>query len=255
MSNTFKLALFSFLLGACAVEATDDVSSDTQSIESDNRIAVNRIAVNRIAVNRIAVNRIAVNGLSTLEPGSELMDTQDGRDVYAYLIQCALPAGQTVTGTASDSTVYTFEGAIGLAPAWADRAPTIPERRWVSACLLARSNHFGVSVELSLRGASAALATDATEEATFTVHEGNFYGDLFADTVAWNACSSLTATDYAAGGLAERRVCSSSQNGTSTQCEYEYTGACSTACVSGSCSSSTGAYSEVISVYLRPGSN
>ena len=65
---------------------------------------------------------------------ADLLATEDGRDVYAYLINCALPADvsiqATVTGaadTAPPATLYTcsgglcvFSGGIGLAEYWID---------------------------------------------------------------------------------------------------------------------------------------
>lgn len=73
---------------------------------------------------------------------------------------------------------------MGLAPDWLHRPLTEDEQRWVSACLLARTNYFGVEVQISLRAdhsPSPALQTTDEERHEFTLHEGDFFGNLFAD--------------------------------------------------------------------------
>lgn len=65
----------------------------------------------------------------------QLIATEAGRAALTQLVSCALPAGASVTGVATDGTPYQFAGSLGLAPAWADRAPSAIERRRVASCL------------------------------------------------------------------------------------------------------------------------
>ncbi len=191
--------------------------------------AQNRIALNRIALNRIALNRIALNGLTTLGGANTLLDTADNRDVVKYLVQCALPDGSSITLSDANGT-YTFDGAVGLAPAWVSGAPSASEKRWVSACLLARTNAYGVSVSISMRGANAALTVDATEAAAYGLREGAFWGDVFGDTLDANACPGpLKLADSQLSTL-PLRACAVSADGVTTTCGHDYAGACASAC-------------------------
>src|SRR5678809_225277 len=77
-------------------------STTNQHAETHNRLATNRLATNRIATNRLATNRLATNGLSSsklvaLEETAEILSTSDGRDVYSYVVRCALPESVTIS--------------------------------------------------------------------------------------------------------------------------------------------------------------
>ena len=75
---------------------------------------------------------------------------------------------------------------------WGDPASaTKPCQRWMSACVLARTNAYGVHVQISMRAPSERAAGDqgrprasanATSATTFTLREGAFYGNIFATT-------------------------------------------------------------------------
>jgi len=215
------------LVGACAVD-----SPELGSIESNVK-TTNRIALNRIALNRIALNRIALNGLTSLGGASTMLDTADNRDVVRYLVQCALPEGSSLT--LSDGTNnYTFDGAVGLAPNWATTAPTPSEKRWVSACLLARTNAYGVSVAVSMRGAHPVLAVDASEAAEFGLREGAFWGDVFGDSLDANACPGALKLAGSQLSTLPLRACTVSADGVTTTCGHEYAGPCASACTDAS---------------------
>jgi hypothetical protein len=128
-------------LTRCALWLTALLARDALAIQTTNRLATNRLATNRLATNKLATNRLATNALSStaLEATTtELLSTEGGRDVYAYLVNCALPDGvtiqATVTGaadTAPPATLYTcsagacvFPGAIGLAEYWSTTSST-----------------------------------------------------------------------------------------------------------------------------------
>ena len=88
-------------------------------------------------------------------------------------------------------------------------------QRWVSACVLARTNAYGVHVQISMRAPAvvppgrdaqyakiqAALATSPGEVATFGGREGAFYGNLFATTPV-NPAASLDYSGPAIGPTA-----------------------------------------------------
>src|SRR5262245_51285311 len=167
-----------------ALTALPFVSSPSHAFVTHNRLATNRLATNRLATNRLATNRLATNRLATngltggvlsADPSAqELLSTADGRDVYSYVVGCALPAGTDIVATipgvpdtdpSSADTPYTctngqciFSGSIGLAPRWIDRKLSRSGQGWISACLLARVNAHDVVEAISMRGKHAALA-------------------------------------------------------------------------------------------------
>jgi hypothetical protein len=230
--------------GGCVAEAPE-LGSTESHVESQNRISLNRISLNRISL-----NRISLNGLTSLGGASTMLDTAENREVVSYLVQCALPEGASVTLSDANGT-YTFDGAIGLAPNWATTAPSASEKRWVSACLLARTNAYGASVAISLRGPTAVLAVDAAEASAYGLREGAFWGDVFADEMIANACPGpLKLADSQASTL-PLRACAVSTDGVTTTCGHSYGGPCASAC-----SDSNGNYtgcagvSEVVTTYV-----
>ena len=213
-----------------------DTSTTQSAVESGNRLASNRLASNRLASNRLASNSLSAAALSS----GSLVETEDGREVFSYIVSCALPSGESVTVEDSAGTEYTFPGQLGLAPAWATTTPTIAERRWVTACLLSRTNYYGVPVAISMRGSHPALTTSPGEEEAFPLAEGTFYGDLFDPAAqSWYACGDSQWTE--ALGEDAMRLCAISQDGVSTMCGFTYTGVCDAATVG----------SEAISIFLR----
>jgi hypothetical protein len=254
MRNTwFVLTL---ALAGCVIEEIE-TSTDEAALTAGNRLASNRLASNRLASNRLASNSLGAAALTS----SALIETADGREVFSYIVSCALPTGKSVTVHDSSGTSYTYAGEIGLAPRWQTTTPTVSERRWVTACLLARTNYYGVPVQISMRGANNALATTANEVGTFNVVEGAFYGDLF-DTAeqTWFACGSKQWSATLASDA--QRTCTISEDGLTTMCGFTYTHFCGSAfdavhpaACNGKapwkkCSGSDTTYDEVISIYL-----
>jgi len=213
---------------AAAVALTGCVVDDLDLSETDDAVTTtNRLAANRLAANRLAANRLAANSLTAAAlTSSALIQTADGREVFSYIVSCALPTNHSVTVADSKGIWYTFYGEIGLAPGWQTGTPTVAERHWVTACLLARTNYYGVSVQLSMRGAHPALATTNTETTTYKVAEGAFYGDLFATTPSWYACGTKKWTATLAQDA--QRTCTISQDGVTTMCGFTYEYFCGT---------------------------
>lgn len=71
----------------------------------------------------------------------DLAQTESGREFVRYLADCALCAGVAAYADVAGQH-HEFPGAMGLAPDWLHRPLTEAEQRWVSACLLARTNYF-----------------------------------------------------------------------------------------------------------------
>ncbi|MBX3160747.1 MAG: hypothetical protein KF773_32575 [Deltaproteobacteria bacterium] len=232
-------------------------------LTSSNKLATNSLLPNRLVANRLGTNSLTNAMLSA----PELLATPGGREVLTYVISCALePRAQLVLQ--DRGTRYTFEGGLGLAPAWRFHVPTQAERRWVTACVLARTNLFGAAVPLSLRGANPALQPALLEPAGYALVEGAFYGDLFApDGPKLFACDALVRDLDLGLSTQDLRACvmsdASGQDGATTRCGFTYAGRCSVAdlapapaCTSllpahRGCRGGGDRYDEVITVYLQ----
>ena len=216
---------------------------------ASNRLASNRLASNRLASNRLASNRLASNALSSStleasEASAELLATPDGRELFSYIVSCALGEDVSIQAllpgapdTAPPTTAYScssgvcrFDGALGLAPDWAEHALSSKGERWVSACLLARVNRHGTSEEISLRGDHPMLATGAGEAEMFDLEEGAFFGNVFThedDPLEWYACRGRAQAAGEFGGLAPRDCTEPDpDNPGYTYCGFIYTGDC-----------------------------
>ncbi len=220
-----------------------------QADETSNRIAANRIAANRIAANQLSANKLATRKLSEnhLEANlvaAKMLSTADGREVYSYIINCALPEGKEIEAitsgapdTAPPDTLYTcangscsFPGSLGLAEYWIDHRLDVKGQRWVTACLLARVNYFGVKVIISLRGVAPQLLVGRHEAERYSLEEGAFYGNIFSDpnkALDWNACRGKDAAAGETGDL-KLRVCTEPDpnDPTRTKCGLNYAGDC-----------------------------
>ena len=251
------------------------------------------------------------NGL----PSETLRSSQYSRQLLHYVYSCAMPATTHDTvldpnnGTlecgpagacdagyecsANNKCVVPLKGAIGLGinrdgSAWWESGKCDEScQRWVSACVLARTNAYGVPVGISMRAPAGApqrikdaLATTPQEVSDFCLREGAFYGNIFATTPMNGAPPGFTGpadgpimstpSYYACAGPGSnipeitKRFCSSQGDrvvinvpgvcvATPTQA-----GVCDGFDSAGSiygCSTSTGAtsthYDEVITVYLK----
>lgn len=154
---------------------------------------------------------------------AEILSTADGRDVYSYIISCALRDGTTIQAqvpgaadTAPPDTNYTcsngvctFLGSLGLADYWVNRRLDPQGQRWITACLLARVNANNLAEAISLRGLAPQLSPTGEEITLYTVQEGAFYGNVFADgdDIDWNACRGADAsTAWARRATARSRI-------------------------------------------------
>ena len=87
-------------------------------------------------------------------PQIQLLATPDGRDLMARVVSCALPRGTTLTAINRNGTPYAVVGALGLAPGWADHAPSSIERRRVDDCLRGRTDGSAAATAAVTRTAS-----------------------------------------------------------------------------------------------------
>ncbi|HYO52759.1 hypothetical protein [Archangium sp.] len=191
--EVFRAVLLLSSLMACSPVATPEETQELAARQqalydlnglSPNGLAFNGLAFNGLAFNGLAFNGLALNGLSTTGFSTWFQtDPALGNMVMRYLVQCAVPAGQTRSYTTPSGTTYTWEGVLGLAPDWANGSPaTVQEQQVISACLAAHTNKFGVRVPISVLGRNArgeAIPYTQEELKDFREKEACFFGNLF----------------------------------------------------------------------------
>jgi len=249
------LAAATTLLVACVDSSTDEgvvtQHEETHNRLASNRLASNRLASNRLASNRLASNRLASNRLVANPDTSEILETEAGRDVYSYIVSCALADNMTIEAdvagaadTAPPTTTYTcvdehctFPGGLNLTPRWDDHHLDNKGQRWISACLFARVNANDTAEAISLRGTNPGLIVSLEELELYTAQEGAFYGNLFIDDPDpsvppdWYACrgeaKAACPGDTGCGGLANRDCAlENPANPGFTMCGFKYAGDC-----------------------------
>ncbi|WP_437721030.1 hypothetical protein [Sorangium sp. So ce861] len=154
-----------------------------------------------------------------------------------YTVSCGLRPDQSLSFSWTDSggTVRseTYRGDLGIADWWVYGPITDPYfQSWISACLLSRTNWYGVSVQISLRSGQSFLASGATERASYTVREGAFWGNLFGSTPYAHACYSPTGV---ARARALKRDCAAGHMDVDPRTGASTTQPCGPIAIAGSC--------------------
>lgn len=218
-----------FLFAACVSDG-EPLGEMQSAALIPNGFAANGLIEGRIAASQVAEMQIATraaNGQLVASIASEnMLSTESGRGYFSYIASCAMPAGTSIKAVIQGAA-YEFPGGLGLAPAWEQRALNMSERRWVSACLLARVNAYGISVGISLRG-NMELAPTKLERETFPVVEGAFYGDVLTSdpqNMEMVACRGAGQAAGEWGGLVNRDCAEPGANGL-TVCGLRYAGDC-----------------------------
>jgi hypothetical protein len=117
------------------------------------------------------------------------LTSESGQRLVRYLVECALPFGHSITkDNPLDGSTITFEGYVGLAPAWETGACDQECQEWVSACLMARTNALGETVAIELVASHPAIGPTRTQPDTFVHEEAGFYGNLFLNPPVAYTC-------------------------------------------------------------------
>ncbi len=186
-----------------------------------------------LAASPLAQDSIAPKLLSTLKAHGSVGALS--KQFLRYLAGCALEEGQSLDlswihgkGLFHES----YEGELGLASEWRTRPLSPIEQRWVTACLLSRTNWYGVTVMISSRGAHEQFDTPSSEElTTFPNEEGAFWGNLFAPTPTAYACYYAPHRAYSRSLM---RVCAAghlTKNGSVEECgALNILGSCDALC-------------------------
>jgi hypothetical protein len=145
-----------------------------------------------------------------------------------YTVSCALNPNQSLTIPLESPIV--LEGSLGLAQSWARRRIGAADQEAVSACLAARLNFFGAHVLISIRGRG--LEPPSAEEiAEYTLQEGAFWGNIFAEEPELFACTNRANVQ---NSYAKLRFCSTGfpvPDGSTISCgPLLHVGSCSKRC-------------------------
>jgi hypothetical protein len=229
-------------------EGEEDLAETEQAVESTNRMSLNRMSLNRMSLNGLSAATLSPDGQSLT--GTSLLSTQEGRELLRYIVRCALPPGEALKASYGGVT-YQFQGAIGLASDWLSSPLSLSGQRWMTACLLAHANGYGMEVPISLRGFHPALQATEEELDTFTVEEATYYGNIFVtggssivttyqgDDEGGGATTTYDASAamYACAGSTLSAQCGSSAEtfrpqrscGTNSMCALQLVGKCANA--------------------------
>ncbi|APR88029.1 ppe family protein [Minicystis rosea] len=159
---------------------------------SPNALSPNALSPNALSPNALSPNALSPNGLATLLDPSPSGDLW--RSLIKYTVGCAYAPSQSFSFSWTDAKGNVrnevYQGILGLAPSWSTGPLDVGSQRLVSACLAARLNYYGVTVELSLRADVDVLEENTSfyELGVFNRIEGAFWGNLFSETPYIHAC-------------------------------------------------------------------
>ena len=218
--------------GGCQGERTEEPAASSGALVGSNGLFANGLFANGLFANGLFANGLFANGLALDASGTMAATAADAvrdpavRPLFSYIVSCALPEGQALSLTV-DGQPLTFPGSVGVAPEWLTGTCDDSCQRWVTSCVIARVNHLGEHVEISMRGVSRALAVGPREVQQFNVREAAYFGNFFKPVPEVHAC-----LPDGARGIA--RVCGPSLEG----CPIEVVGRCEDVCAG------TGAWSS-----------
>ncbi len=221
-----------------------------------NALGPNALGPNALGPNALGPNALSADAMTALQaPGS---NGDLARELLHYAVSCAFDASQSFSFSWTDENNVThdetYPGLIGLAPSWADAPLDNDLKPWVSACLVARVNYFGVSVMLSMRGAADALTTTTEERDAYTYLEGAFWGDVFSSTPTAFACNDESDDAHS---RASQRVCAAGYDDGSGELQscgiIQRVGSCADACgdLDGDYFDACASSSAIVTVYLE----
>jgi hypothetical protein len=118
-----------------------------------------------------------------------------------YLVECALPLGESITKTVEGQTVE-LHGLLGLAPEWASDECDEECQQWVTACMLARTNVSGEPVLVWFASNHPAIGDEVPEG---LIHEAGWFGNLFASPDEQYLCKGAPSGPAAA--MRDGRTC------------------------------------------------
>lgn len=227
-------AVFLLAVLSCGCAVTDDGLEVDDEVGTSSRVALNGLAALNAdlspTLDPLLLRRLAQGSLRTAATRvPTLFDTRAGRDQFSYLYTCAEKSKAKLTVVARNGTTYTYQGVMGIATEWTTGALPSTKYRLMTACMLARTNYFGIVVPISLRNDK--ISTTSDEQTEFTVVEGAFWGDAFTVGASFRACASPAKIAGSTISTLPERECTTPLDGVTTKCGFSYAGECSEVCV------------------------
>ncbi|MEO5727209.1 MAG: hypothetical protein ABIV93_09445 [Byssovorax sp.] len=195
---------------------------------------MNALTMNALTMNALTMNALSPSNLAAIQEPSTAGDTT--RMLLKYIVSCAFDATQSFGFTWKDglNLVHeeTYWGALALAKSWPTKPLSTSDQEWVSACLIARVNWYGVSVPLSIRGATGGLGvTDSVELDSYDREEGAFWGNLFAVSPRAYSCNYGPNNSHSRWALRDCAAGHINAHGSLTDCGMiDRLGSCNTHC-------------------------
>lgn len=234
-------------LTGCTMQTADDpyaqdesITSVQEAFEEDNKFDYNGYQNNGYQNNGFVDNNFVrysltpegvVDGVMT---ALQQVNTtgEFSRSLLKYMVSCALSPAQSFQFDWNDgfgNRHETYYGSVGIAPEWVSGPISLAKQKRVSSCLAARTNFFGITVRISMRG--SVLGADQDEKSSYSKREGAFWGNLFSTTSYLKSCYDPANV---ANSRSKYRDCAAGYpNGSNTDfCgRIESVGPCSTVCV------------------------
>ena len=200
----------------CALPLVGCLAQDGEGSDEATEVVQQAALTNNALTNNALTNNALTNNALL----STALTDPNAREVLKYIVSCALPPTSQVSFVA-DGVSYSYPGQLGLAAPWGGAGGTCNTtcQQWVSACVMARVDYLGAQVLISVRGDTPALAATRSEQNTYTVREGTYFGNIFLANPQRYAC-------VAPGRTGLPRVCGPTTAG----CVVENLGSCSTVC-------------------------
>jgi hypothetical protein len=221
------LVAASLALAGCssAPGQAEEVGTAQQASMTFNSLTFNSLTFNSLTFNSLTFNSLTFNSLTfnSLTFNQLLLkDLEDptSRDVFSYIVGCALPASETISLDIQGVT-YNFPGDLGLAREWGTQGGSCGGmcQEWVSACVISRLDYAGVKQEISLRGQNRGLGVTPSELAGYPNREATYFGNIFTSPMKLHGCLSPGQTGIP-------RVCGSTLEG----CGVDVDASCDQVC-------------------------
>jgi hypothetical protein len=225
-NSILMLSILALLVG-CA--DPDDPEDDPTGEAEGSLISWNALNPNALSPNALNPNGLDPSALnpsalspsalspSALSPSALAAIQAPGssgtlsRQLLKYTVECAFTPSQSFSFSWTDSSNLihdeTYYGLLGLEPEWSSRPLSAAGQEWVSACLAARVNWYGVQVTISVRAVNHVLSTSTSVELSdYDMLEGAFWGNLFSASPSAYACHHAPNVSYSRSVLRDCAV-------------------------------------------------
>ena len=215
-------AILALLVSGCGADpgGGEDLGSAELAALTANSLTADALTSSASFAALMTGHALTADGLMHDPALAAELEEPTARLFLKYVVGCALPPEESFD-IVVDGALYTYAGRSGLAPEWGNPGGSCDAtcQAWVSGCVLARVNHLGVTVPISIRGEHPALALSPGEAAAYPHIEAAYYGNVFSTTQERHAC-------LPPGHTTDERVC-----GASTEdCVIDIVGSCERAC-------------------------